>query len=73
MSELDVVACAMKIELTDREMHTLILAVEHAKTTVARGFPAGQTGLNQDAHYLRYASLEAKLKGMKPAESRASR
>jgi hypothetical protein len=59
----------MKIELTDREIHTLILAVEHAKTTVARGLPAGQTGLKQDAHYLRYSSLEAKLKGIKPADA----
>jgi hypothetical protein len=55
----------MKIELTEREIHTLILALEHAKSTIAKGLQAEQTAWNEDSNYLRYSSLEAKLKGIK--------
>jgi hypothetical protein len=55
----------MKIELTDREIHTLILALEHAKSTIAKGLQVEQAVWNEDANYLRYSSLEAKLKGIK--------
>ena len=60
-----VLAWAMKIELTPREIHTLILAVEHAKSTVVKGLQAEQAVWSRDANYLRYSSLEAKLKGTK--------
>ena len=59
----------MRIELTAREIHTLILAVEHAKSTVANGLQAEQAIPSQDANYLRYSSLEAKLKGLKRSEA----
>ena len=55
----------MRIELNEREIHTLILAVEHAKSTVAKGLRAQQTAPEQDANYARYAHLEARLKGIK--------
>jgi len=55
----------MKIELTAKEIHTIILAVEHAKSTVAKGLQAEQTVWSQDENYLRYSKLEAKLKGIK--------
>jgi hypothetical protein len=55
----------MKIELTEREIHTLILAIEHAKSTIAKSLQAEQTAWRDDANFLRYASLEAKLKGIK--------
>ena len=57
----------MKIELTDREIHTLILALEHAKSTVAKALQAEQTAWRDDANYLRYSSLETKLKAVKQA------
>lgn len=53
----------MKIELSLREIHTIILALEHAKSTVAKGLQAEQSAWKDDANYLRYSSLEAKLKG----------
>src|SRR4051812_26983804 len=60
-----VVASEMRIELTPREVHALILAVEHAKSTVMKGLQSEQAGWTKDASYLRYAALEAKLKGVK--------
>ena len=60
-----VLAWEMRIELTAKEIHTLILAVEHAKSTVAKGLQAEQTGWTQDENYLRYSNLETKLKGIK--------
>jgi hypothetical protein len=56
----------MKIELSDRDIHTLILALQHAKSTVAKALQAEQTAWKDDANYLRYSSLEAKLKATKP-------
>jgi hypothetical protein len=69
MVALRVLAWEMRIELTAREIHTLILAVEHAKSTVANGLQAERAILSQDANYLRYSSLEAKLKGLKQSEA----
>ena len=57
----------MKIELTAKEIHTLILAVEHAKSTIAKGLQADQTAWRDDANYLRYSNLETKLKAIKQA------
>jgi hypothetical protein len=54
----------MKIDLTDREVHTLILAIEHAKSTIAKGLQVEQTAWKEDANYLRYSSLEAKLRAI---------
>ena len=59
----------MKIELTAREIHTLILAVEHAKLTVVKGLQAEQTIWSKDESYLRYSNLEAKLKGTKRSDA----
>ena len=59
----------MRIDLTAREIHTLILAVEHAKTTVVKGLRAEQSVLSQDQNYVRYATLEAKLKGIKQSDA----
>ncbi len=64
MSSARVLAWRMKIELSDREIHTLILAIEHAKSTIAKGLKAEQVVLSEDPNYVRYASLEAKLKGI---------
>jgi hypothetical protein len=64
---IHVLAWEMRIELTAKEIHTLILAVEHAKSTVAKGLQAEQTGWTQDENYLKYSNLEAKLKGIKQA------
>jgi hypothetical protein len=69
MVAIRVLAWQMRIELTAREIHTLILAVEHAKSTVAKGLQAEQAILSQDTNYLRYASLETKLKGLKQSEA----
>ena len=60
-------AWRMKIELTDREIHTLILAVQHAKSTVAKVLQAEQAAWRDDANYLRYSNLETKLKAIKQA------
>jgi hypothetical protein len=57
----------MKIELTDREIHTIILALEHAKSTVAKALQAEQTTWRDDKNYLRYSNLETKLKAVKQA------
>ena len=65
MSPAHVLAWAMKIELNDREIHTLILAIQHAKSTIAKGLQAERAASSEDANYLRYASLEAKLKGIR--------
>ena len=65
MSLSRVLAWEMRIELTAKEIHTLILAVEHAKSTVAKGLQVEQTVWSQDENYLRYSNLEAKLKGIK--------
>jgi len=59
----------MRIDLTAKEIHTLILAVEHAKSTVAKGLQEEQTLRSQDANYLRYSNLEAKLKGIKQPDA----
>jgi hypothetical protein len=55
----------MRIDLTPHEVHTLILAVEHAKSTVMKGLQGEQAGWTKDAGYLRYSDLEVKLKSMK--------
>jgi hypothetical protein len=55
----------MRIELTPREIHSLILAVEHAKATVIKGLRAEQGNWIDDANYLRYSKLEEKLKAIK--------
>jgi hypothetical protein len=70
---IHVLAWEMRIELTAKEIHTLILAVEHAKSTVAKGLQAEQTGWTQDENYLKYSNLEAKLKGIKQAAWSRSR
>jgi hypothetical protein len=57
----------MRVELTAKEIHALILAVEHAKSTVAKGLEAEHAVYSRDASYLRYSNLEAKLRGIKPA------
>ena len=59
----------MRIELTAKEIHTLILAVEHAKSTVAKGLQTERAIWSQDANYLRYSNLEAKLKGIKQPDA----
>jgi hypothetical protein len=59
----------MRVELTAKEIHALILAVEHAKSTVAKGLQAERTILSQDASYMRYSNLEAKLKGIKVSDA----
>jgi hypothetical protein len=69
MSLIGVLAWEMKIELTAKEIHTLILAVEHAKSTVAKGLQTEQTVWSQDENYLRYSKLETKLKGIKHSEA----
>jgi hypothetical protein len=62
-----VVAWRMRIDLTHREIHSLILAVEHAKATVIKALRAEQGNWSDDANYLRYAKLEEKLKAIKPS------
>ena len=57
----------MRIELTDREIHTIILALEHAKSTVAKALQAEETAWREDPNYLRYSNLETKLKTIKQA------
>jgi hypothetical protein len=64
-----VLAWEMRIELTAKEIHTLILAVEHAKFTVAKGLQTERTGWTQNENYLRYSNLETKLKGLKQSEA----
>jgi hypothetical protein len=59
----------MRIELTVKEIHTIILAIEHAKSTVAKGLLAEQAVWSQDANYLRYSNLEAKLKAIKQPDA----
>jgi hypothetical protein len=59
----------MRIELTAKEIHTLILAVEHAKSTVAKALQIERAIWSQDANYLRYSNLEAKLKGIKQPDA----
>ena len=61
----------MRIKLTASEVHTLILAVEHAKSTVIKGLQSEQVGWTKNANYLRYSELEAKLKAIKQSESDA--
>jgi hypothetical protein len=62
----------MKIELTPTEFHTLILAVEHATSTVRKGLQGEQAGWTKDANYLRYSNLEAKLKSLRQPADRVS-
>jgi hypothetical protein len=57
----------MRIDLSEPEILTLILAVEHAKNTVGKGLASKDAFSTKDETYLRYATLEAKLKGLKEA------
>ena len=59
----------MRIELSPHEIHTLILAIEHAKSTVVKGLQAERASHSHDANYLRYSNLEAKLKAIKPSNA----